>query len=183
MVRFFIHPLLIGILLLLLLMNVMIALGNRQAIHPALRGFTEGCEEAFFSCWYGVIPNETTLEEATTTIGNTDHDCESVFYYYTTDIVEEMALVGCANLRLGDVIDTFGEPVFFHMDERGRGELVYLDMRLSVYFSQGLTLYTPVDRISINGELSGVDSFEWYGYIPYWRYCQIHWDNYGCEFG
>jgi hypothetical protein len=36
------------------------ALGGTQPTHPALRGFTEGCEGKPQPCWYGIVPDQNT---------------------------------------------------------------------------------------------------------------------------
>jgi hypothetical protein len=36
-------------------------LGSTQLPNPALRGFTEGCEDKPQPCWYGIVPNITTV--------------------------------------------------------------------------------------------------------------------------
>src|SRR5689334_13677459 len=64
MVRFYgvISAMSIGMFVaLVLLMNT---LGGTQPIHPALRGFIEGCEDIPQPCWYGIVPGVTTLEDA-----------------------------------------------------------------------------------------------------------------------
>jgi hypothetical protein len=39
-------------------------LGSTQPPNPALRGFTEGCEDKPQPCWYGIVPGVTTVEQA-----------------------------------------------------------------------------------------------------------------------
>src|SRR5690554_275096 len=40
------------------------ALGETQPLHPALRGFSEECEDKPQPCWYGIMPGVTTAGEA-----------------------------------------------------------------------------------------------------------------------
>lgn len=40
------------------------ALGGTQPPNPALRGFIEGCEDKPQPCWHGIVPGETSYDEA-----------------------------------------------------------------------------------------------------------------------
>jgi hypothetical protein len=40
------------------------ALSNTQPPNPALGGFVEGCEHQPQPCWYGIVPDVSTLEDA-----------------------------------------------------------------------------------------------------------------------
>src|SRR5262245_33041521 len=52
------------ILIFLVLSLTARVLGTTQPPNPALRGFTEGCEDKPQPCWYGIVPGVTTAEEA-----------------------------------------------------------------------------------------------------------------------
>lgn len=50
--------------LLAALIGLAIGLGTFRPSHPALVGFVEGCEGQPQPCWYGIVPGETTRQEA-----------------------------------------------------------------------------------------------------------------------
>jgi hypothetical protein len=39
------------------------AVGGTQPTHPALWGFTEGCEGKPQPCWYGIVPGVTRMAD------------------------------------------------------------------------------------------------------------------------
>jgi hypothetical protein len=45
-------------------------LSSLQPLHPALRGFVEGCEGISQPCWYGIVLGQTTYMEANTILNN-----------------------------------------------------------------------------------------------------------------
>jgi hypothetical protein len=202
MSRFYVRLFILLSVLLGTLAGAMMALGSANAsTQPTLRGFESGCERWMLVCWYGIEVHRHPISEADEALqalgylyqgngGDPDgdfmryqgSDCALNMYYWE-GVVDRIDLYNCQNLVLGDIIAQFDEPTFFYMRADGRGRLVYLDYGVEAYFSHGLDLLEPIDRLTIGDYLSATDSFEWYGYIPYWRYCQIHWDNYGCEFG
>jgi hypothetical protein len=183
---------------------ILSAVGSTQPTLFELRAIGEGCEIPLGACWQGIALLTTTIHEAETLmtdrgyVRTTDYHqgflqyrvytppvverrCSvQLYYHFASEVVNQVDLYACDGFHLGDIAAFFGEPTFFYMDWFGQGAFIYLDERLAVYFEHGLMPYTPASRISLTTELSGVNSFEWYGYAPYWRYCQIHWDNYGC---
>lgn len=199
MARFYLPFSLLIVLLFLSLMMALTASAKTQPTHAALRDFKQGCAESFGFCWHGIALDYTPTVDAEMTLrrlgyryqgdgSNIDGDFHSyqgndcaLRLYHHDNMVTQIDLYNCRDLYLGDVIHEFDEPLFFHMSAEGRGMLAYLDWHMGVYFQHGLALHEPVDYISINVYLSGTNSFEWYGYLPYWMYCQIHWDNYGCS--
>lgn len=67
------------------------ALGSTQLSNPALRGFTEGCENKPQPCWYGIVTDESTITEAQQTLTqlgyalNKHVDTMSPISYWETD--------------------------------------------------------------------------------------------------
>ena len=49
------------------------AIGSLQSPNPALKGFTEGCENKPQPCWYGIVPGVTTWEAAESILVNMDY--------------------------------------------------------------------------------------------------------------
>jgi hypothetical protein len=64
LLRLYLHLSVILILLFTLCGFALSALGSTKPIHPALRGFVEGCEGLPQPCWYGIALGSTTFDEA-----------------------------------------------------------------------------------------------------------------------
>ncbi|MEO8612103.1 MAG: hypothetical protein ABI690_29670 [Chloroflexota bacterium] len=102
------------------------ALGTTQPPNPALRGFTEGCEDKPQPCWYGIMPGITTVREADHILkdmGYTSQD--SQLYFNEAETLQECTIrneihdtvirritlnMRCLNLQLGTVMSWFGKP-------------------------------------------------------------------------
>lgn len=104
------------------------AIGSLQSPNnPALRGFTEGCEDKPQPCWYGIIPGVTTEEEANQileklTYGksvNIEHmsryaeiniiDCDIHIGAYS-NLVYAISWANCDGLSLGALMNKLGDP-------------------------------------------------------------------------
>jgi hypothetical protein len=103
-----------------------------QPIHPALRGFVEGCEGIPQPCWYGIVPGVTPLGEAQNKLEilgyQGDDNIGFPEIYSHTDRVNDcwdrlrmfsfgesygiIALEGyrCSDLRLGHAMAILGNP-------------------------------------------------------------------------
>jgi hypothetical protein len=62
LIRFYLRLAIVLLLIFGALIPLMSAIGGTQSIHPALRGFIEGCEGIPQPCWYGIVPGVTTPE-------------------------------------------------------------------------------------------------------------------------
>lgn len=115
--------------------------GSTYPSNTALQGFTEGCQDKPQPCWYGVVPGETTMQEAEqilTQLGYTLKTVEdpSPLDYWQTDhpqhlacqvdltvwpmskvpgeiikVVQNLNLWDCKNIQLGDLLLMFKKPV------------------------------------------------------------------------
>ncbi len=65
MTRFLLKLILIMTLVLTMTSLAARAIGSTQPPNPALRGFTEGCEDKPQPCWYGIVPGVTPYWEIT----------------------------------------------------------------------------------------------------------------------
>src|SRR5262249_45342172 len=136
----------------------MSALGNTQPIHPALRGFVEGCEGILQPCWYGIIPGVTTFETAVNRIKTMnykwDYDVEyprydwvcsnyrgefelTLCHYTTTSQTEAaplhnlfIAFPTTTFVSIGDVMMIWGDPL-------GYGSTNYNGM-LELFFANNI---------------------------------------------
>jgi hypothetical protein len=164
-------------------------LGGTQPIHPALRGFVEGCADTLSPCWYGVIPGQTTFEAALTLLeqrGFTPQQEDNsrdggvryfvfadtcVFNFtaqtYTTPILS-VAGYGCSDLYLGDFITVFGTP-FVKLVEIDCGGRVYM-IDFPTISVDNLYFYSPVqtriNRFFIDSIASSSERI-WRDFSPY----------------
>jgi hypothetical protein len=133
MLRFYIRLAAIVLIPLFVLLAItMSALGSTQPMHPALRGFVEGCEGAPQPCWYGIVPGRTSRSEvsglilnadyAATNYGNDPHargdyqpltsgNCEVAFGYDPSagDYLYALHLYSCG-FTLDDLLNYIGMP-------------------------------------------------------------------------
>src|SRR5689334_20565166 len=133
MFRFYLRLVILFIPLFVLFAITMSALGSTQPLHPALRGFVEGCEGVPQPCWYGVVSLRIQVHEVEARLNsvgysgeylsnngsrnyvsysNADADCH-VRVYYTlkrdnTNLTDEFDLYNCHTLYLADVMNMFG---------------------------------------------------------------------------
>lgn len=197
MTRFYLYFVILFAPILALLIIAMSALGSIQATNPALRGFVEGCEGIRQPCWYGIVVDASTLEDAETIferlgyaqIGTlerqfltsrtyrptrTDKGCTIVVYYAAvSEPISEITFYDC-DLLLGDLVAVYGAPDALHLRAWGEGEWSYDAVGLSIGFSNNFAPYTSFDRIIMKtGSAAVATSFDWHGYAPQWRYCQL----------
>jgi hypothetical protein len=60
------------------------ALGTTQPPNPALRGFSEGCEDNPQPCWYGIVPGVTRREYVITQLAkNMGYDIDPAYLMLT----------------------------------------------------------------------------------------------------
>ena len=193
-------------------------LGNTQPYNSAMRGFIEGCEGQPQPCWYGLVPDKTSFDDAVHLIR--DHDLPIIKSPNETDFPAAMIktdfidcevelfrsdkdqkLFGgfyfqnCQTLKLGDILNQLGTP-------RNINTSLSCDfipsehlMPMSYYWMQ----YADIGSVGINAKpdfwvwLSPNDSVvsfdfggsgvvldsskSWEGFIPFWRYTQLHIDH------
>lgn len=112
-------------------------LGALQASNPVLAGFTENCENKPKTCWYGIVPGETTVLAAHTILislgfqfeeivrrdrenrmmsySNEDYQCLAEIHTGIRVSEFNSITLRCDNLRLGDFIPILGDPQTFFL--------------------------------------------------------------------
>jgi hypothetical protein len=166
------------------------ALGSLQPPNPALRGFTEGCEDKPQPCWYGIVPGVTSRSEVVTKLSEAKtnyirvKDSPRDDYYagsplcnfqvnYPSDntVISSIGFYGCFDVRLGDIINIIGRPISIFPGE----------LKQIIYFAP--TLEVDVDTISLfnnvnmmilwsESETFGQLTIQWTGFMFQNRYCQ-----------
>ncbi|MBZ0281780.1 MAG: hypothetical protein K8L97_13660 [Anaerolineae bacterium] len=176
------------------------AFGSTQAPNPVLRGFTEGCEGKPQPCWYGIVPGVTSLAEADRIIRqqNFIKRQNTIVVIYDTfsnspissltigisasqpDKVQGLALDLTENIRLGDLLIQFDEPDWIDIHDNFRlTDLIYASENGTISLRTGIqSRFYPFQQ---NFEAIGLlpvkpiyenYSYNWYGFMPSWRYCQ-----------
>lgn len=177
------------------------AVGSLQPINPAMRGFIEGCEDKPQPCWYGIVLNSTTIENAhvltelncVSNQGTFDSRLGFVLHYacninspiYQIDIGQPLDLSSSkipsvtawvTNVTVGDFVNYFGEPKQVDVDFFLYGG-VFLDFGQNIYGYVdeplgNVDLKSEVSNYSV-GMVSSNVTLDWRGFIPMWRYCQL----------
>jgi hypothetical protein len=200
MLRFYLRLTIVMLPLFVLLVITMSALGSTQPIHPALRGFVEGCEGVPQPCWYGIVDTVSTVDAARQVLAQQGyimtnlHESDGRFDLYDYETYQRQEDWGCNQVRIGydlseddtviiadideciglyagDVMSFWGIPTYVR-PPRPDGMIYYGEFN-GVWLHGSLVPYTSATGIYFN-HLGGVGPmFGWEGFIPYWRYCQL----------
>lgn len=194
--RFF--PIIIAVLVIFLGVLNMLALnlGLQRPMQSALTGFTVGCIDRIQPCWYGIVPGQTTLEDAHQLIqwnqkASDTSASESRFYLDFPDTPEICRVVvdslgqlivwlkieycGDSPVQIGDVTALLGMPARMLGADR---EMGYGGTQTNRF-----GWWSPFDHASAIDLVfmsSDPKPAPWRGFIPRWRYCQIEADTAGC---
>ncbi len=174
-------------------------LGSTQPPNPALRGFTEGCEDQPQPCWYGVVPGVTVdweIMEIWTEHGYTVNDVVSGSMRQLQAVsnnrpdcrmLAEMDKGGnnfsakayglslnCIDMNLGDFIQTKGLPervcMFIYDLSLAYGE----NDTAFILVLDHANLISPYSKVSgvylSSSSLSNTTNILWNGYKSYQRY-------------
>ncbi len=179
------------------------ALGATQPPNPALRGFTEGCEDKPQPCWYGIVPGINT-KEAKNILVNLGYDLrnpplpsgafEDILAYSESKCnlrllasqrrgtIELPVVIQGKCLTLGDLFLFFGKPDYVY------GEGIKSDYLPLMGYYDGYLLnpfpiqahvlspYTYFQLIEWTPNLvktANISVVEWRNFIPIWKYCQL----------
>lgn len=115
-------------------------IGTLQASNPTLSGFIEGCEGKPQPCWFGIVPEAMTVDQAKlklrqygldgdlrtheeqltdgsplgTLSGSVEaNNCRFVLHYDPTEtdpVIDYVYLTNCTSIDIGQAINTFGAP-------------------------------------------------------------------------
>lgn len=133
-------------------------LGTLQPPNPALAGFTEGCEDKPQPCWYGIVPYETTFDEAKAvaqqkhmvllpdketvkgwanltykiySASNISPNCKVQFTTFTDSLHPTVAEIGFFNcsLYLADILDIYPEIAGIALSASEYGTIIFHKFR------------------------------------------------------
>jgi hypothetical protein len=193
----------IGLIVTACLMLSLVArtLGNIQQMNPALRGFTEGCEEKPQPCWHGIVPRLTSVVEARQILIDAKYTeftsplptfpfafkgpggVEVYFDSTYGSTVDRLDLIFRNTLPIGDVMSILGQPHRLMLaNKRGMVAATYGDETNWLYIDFMDTHFNalePFGETHFGIELFWLekarpdDAFRWHGFAPLWRYCQL----------
>jgi hypothetical protein len=83
------------VLILLIFSIAAKAVGTLQPPNPALEGFTAGCEDKPFLCWYGIVPGVTSVEEGHELLNLEFHNRSRSSNRYEIDFFKSGSLLAC----------------------------------------------------------------------------------------
>ncbi len=145
--------------------------GSTQPYNSAMRGFSEGCQDQPQPCWYGIIPDKTSFDDAVHLIRDHDlpvnkspnetdfpaaiikadfMDCEVELFRSDKDasLFGGFYFQNCQTLKLGDILNQMGTPytvgTTFSCDFNPSQHL----MPMSHYWMQ----YPPIGSVSLNAK-------------------------------
>jgi hypothetical protein len=182
MFRFYLHLTIILFPLFVLLAITMSVIGSTQPIHPALRGFVEGCENIPQPCWYGIALGRMTVQEAEPFLEHA-HDllewqCQMDYFPSRFDDPVYIQL-DCPNLKIGDLISVMGEPTSIYVSPYWPAELNFLSGTATIGTGSWTSFQSPVYRMQIFANNAAsffvIDGFiiDWHGIVNNARYCQL----------
>lgn len=178
---------------LIVLMNM---LGSTQSIHPALRGFVEGCEALPQPCWYGIVPthlqvnggvliderfgayHRVDVQFAARVVrfdyAALDDSLCDMTVYDSTAYRDTLILNHCHDIQLGDVIAVMGEPESLCADDH-EIYLIFGDGHIRVGIERA---QFHQDRVVPRAEILDINlsdtpilsTLKWHGFATMWRY-------------
>jgi hypothetical protein len=171
------------------------ALGGTQPTHPALRGFTEGCEGKPQPCWYGIVPAVTsmgTAKENLTRAGfHVDTESNGMITFLPpadskmkqASITQQSAgiLLSSAFLwpqpdfRLGDAILIWGQPSGVQIYNTNYKAIVFQKYKVKLLFDS-LPAFSPqlanMREIVIFQDDVGWWELPWHGFVRMEYFCR-----------
>lgn len=180
---------------------ILMTFGSTQPINPTLRGFIEGCEGIPQPCWYGIVPGVTNETDATANLtargfvvtrqfndyiyGCSDYGGEVSMTLCVTNINgnRESNLVarisfGDSGLIVGEIFEVLGVPEGVFLGDTFTTTLIY-SSKTVVYLEGDLKTfvtaagYSRVSWMELQMTENTTPQFEWMGFAPHWRYCQV----------
>jgi hypothetical protein len=172
------------------------AVGGMQPMHPALRGFTEGCEGKPQPCWYGIVPGVTSMEDGRADLLRAgyridkDGDATVTFLSPTGSTVSYAAItrqvqgdrISTAFLwpsndfRLGDAIFLWGYPSGVQTIKFDYAALLFQHNQVKLVFD-AFTDFSPrlgnMRLIALFGGNVLMRNLPWHGFISTRRFCNL----------
>ncbi|NWF67826.1 MAG: hypothetical protein HXY40_01950 [Chloroflexi bacterium] len=192
MLRVYVRCALLLVPLWALLAALMSVLGSGQPLHPALRGFIEGCETIPPPCWYGIVPGVTSRTSALDTLLAAGYHVQnhvgSISDGSDGVLVAEAAHLAAAGVTYDDftvsAISLSLTTWQVHLGDVGlpagvifrRDSLVFqIRAQFVAYHTAAgrFSPYTPVTLLSLQSRERPMRSaYNWRGFALPWRYCQ-----------
>lgn len=195
MIRFYLKLIPIFAVIFLALTLTARALGTTQPPNPALRGFTEGCEDKPQPCWYGIVPGVTNGIEVKNYLVSFNYiqfeedfplvdfydplnpatKCDlRITYLSEKGAVNVIELHNCPGIQLGDTMQIMGSPVSIFPYEIGN-TLFFAPTLQAVLENESLSSFSKITDVFLwpKATVFGQLTVNWAGFIPQSRYCRL----------
>lgn len=180
-------------ILFMLLTALTSVVGAHQTGTGLLSGLVEHCAETERSCWYGIVPGATSLQESDRFMQMAGYEVQFPRGYaslYTrancADLCTAIVDVGfnqmvtwlevrdnAGSVRLGDLLATIGTPDGVIVAQSGSLRWCYRACRITINAPRDANPFTLVDSLFFRMASDGGLLKPWRGFIPFWRRCQL----------
>jgi hypothetical protein len=159
------------------------AVGSVQPPNAILRGFIENCEDKPQPCWFGIMPGVTTVNEAKLLLSQfSPNELDCTRFWQSEMIVYQIRL--CSPTRIGDLDYYFGNIHKLFLDptfEVTFPSLLFQDGNIQAlprydvykYHEYRYSPFDPYFFILVNSVPPAIQIYNWHGFVPKWRYCQL----------
>ena len=183
-------------------------LGATLPPNSALQGFILNCEGKLPPCWFGIVPEVSTRRDILRITDAHNYAVQKEIYdgsfrVYSDFVpvpgiqscqlgvgyglhfeVVDYSLKDCHGIYLGDVINLFGDDTAISFEQGTSGTLTFTngDFKAVFSFIGGIRPMSPVNGMEIYpASISLTTVFQWHGFAPKERYCQVEPDNPACS--
>jgi hypothetical protein len=172
------------------------AVGGTQPTHPALRGFTEGCEGKPQPCWYGIVPGVTSMADGKADLlragYRVDKDSESTVTFLPPagatmsyaaltrqargDRVSTAFLWPSDDFRLGDAIFLWGYPSGVQTIKFDYAALLFQHNQVKLVFDSFADFSPRLGNMRLIALFGGnvlMRNLPWHGFISTRFFCEL----------
>jgi hypothetical protein len=172
------------------------AVGTTQPTHPALRGFTEGCEGKPQPCWYGIVPGMTSMADGRAGLLRAgyriDKDSDSTVTFLPpadsmltyaaitkqvqSDRIGTAFLWPNGDFRLGDAIFLWGYPSGVQTFNFDFAALLFQQNQVKLVFNAFRDFSPKLGNMRLIALFGGnvlMSNLPWQGFISTRRFCQL----------
>jgi hypothetical protein len=162
------------------------ALGQAQPANPALTGFVQGCEGVPMPCWYGIVPEQTTVQEAADILRRAGFQlhyagqhleakptaasaCEFDLPFDTgSEVIHLFNVRKCGLLQLGDLLTLLGAPnvAYSCVYYAANREMPILNLQYKgTYLFQRVTNTARFDTLALPDAYQKIDAVSFSGLV------------------
>lgn len=184
------------------------ALGSMHPFDPMLAGFATGCDyDPPQPCWHGIVMGKTTEAESQRILERENYVLLSDSGFFVSyapaaqpaDTCQKIVLSKggiegqmfifdiifsrCSGVRSGDLMRVLGTPASINMS---MPTIAYGTGLTNVIFSVwsdtwNTSPFEPINSIRLGGGFGDMQIYDWHGFMPEWRYCQLETAHPSCD--